>query len=208
MTTVRPLVSVVTPTWQRHELLVERCIPAVRAQTYPNVEHLIVSDGPDPELASKLASLPPSRVPIRFYELGRNWSTFLTESFCVIPSTVGDFLAHGEFLTNWADDDYATPEHLELSVDALERENGHFSFPQVTMLFPDGRNYVIPLPGVTQPVFGQITCVVYRASLIDRSHWQMHEGMMSDWTLFKRWLNAGAKAVFVPHNTFTHCVNH
>jgi len=49
-----PLVSVVTPTWQRHRILLERCIPSVQSQDYPNVQHVIVSDGPDPELASRL----------------------------------------------------------------------------------------------------------------------------------------------------------
>jgi GT2 family glycosyltransferase len=42
----RPLVSVITPTWQRHELLLE-AIENVRQQTYRPIEHVIVSDGPD-----------------------------------------------------------------------------------------------------------------------------------------------------------------
>ncbi len=44
------LVSVITPTWNRHDLLLNRCIPSVEAQTYPDIEHIIVSDGPDPDL--------------------------------------------------------------------------------------------------------------------------------------------------------------
>ena len=47
-----PLVTVVTPTWQRHPLLFSRCVPPVQAQDYPAVEHIVVSDGPDPVLAS------------------------------------------------------------------------------------------------------------------------------------------------------------
>ena len=52
-------VSVVTPTWQRRELLLERCIPSVRAQTHQPVEHLVISDGPDSELAALLAEHAP-----------------------------------------------------------------------------------------------------------------------------------------------------
>ena len=52
-----PTVSVVTPTWQRHDLLMDRCIPSVAAQDYPDVEHVICSDGPDPDLAERLAPL-------------------------------------------------------------------------------------------------------------------------------------------------------
>ena len=69
----RPLVSVVTGTWQRHDLLME-AIANVRSQTYPNIEHVIVSDGPDQALVWELAQrgimpyLPMDgmRVPIRF----------------------------------------------------------------------------------------------------------------------------------------------
>ena len=50
MASPAPLVSVVTPTWQRHEWLLERCIASVQAQTYPLIEHVIVCDGPDPGL--------------------------------------------------------------------------------------------------------------------------------------------------------------
>ena len=51
-----PLVAVITPTWQRTGLLLSRCIPSVQAQDYPRVEHIVVSDGPDPDLQGKLYS--------------------------------------------------------------------------------------------------------------------------------------------------------
>jgi glycosyltransferase involved in cell wall biosynthesis len=51
-----PLVSVVTSTWRRADVLMQRCSPSVKAQSYPNVEHIIVSDRPDDELLGKLRS--------------------------------------------------------------------------------------------------------------------------------------------------------
>jgi glycosyltransferase involved in cell wall biosynthesis len=51
-----PLVSVVTSTWRRADVLMQRCIPSVIAQPYPNVERIIVSDRPDDELLGKLRS--------------------------------------------------------------------------------------------------------------------------------------------------------
>ena len=45
-----PSVSVITPTWQRQSLLLDRCIPSVLEQDYPNVTHVIVSDGYEPDL--------------------------------------------------------------------------------------------------------------------------------------------------------------
>ena len=35
-------------------MLLERCIPSVQQQGYPNVEHIVVSDGPDPVLRERL----------------------------------------------------------------------------------------------------------------------------------------------------------
>ena len=54
---MKPLVSVITPTWLRHDWLLHRCMPSVQGQTYPHIEHIIVSDGPDPELAVLMKDL-------------------------------------------------------------------------------------------------------------------------------------------------------
>src|SRR5262252_1881600 len=53
-----PSVDVVTPTWERHDVLLNRAIPSVQAQTYPNVRHIVVSDGPDMELFKLLIDAP------------------------------------------------------------------------------------------------------------------------------------------------------
>ena len=53
--------SVITPTWQRHDALLQRCIPSVLAQDYPAVEHVIASDGPDDYLADLLPQHPSQR---------------------------------------------------------------------------------------------------------------------------------------------------
>ena len=51
--TARPLVSVITPTWQRPELL-RACIENVRAQVYRPLVHVVVSDGRDDALVAAL----------------------------------------------------------------------------------------------------------------------------------------------------------
>ena len=69
-TPIPPVVSVITPTWQRHKLLLDRALPAVQTQTYPLTEHVIVSDGPDPELSHLLLNQPSTgRVRILYWEL-------------------------------------------------------------------------------------------------------------------------------------------
>src|SRR5581483_12327187 len=52
-----PLVSVVIPTWDRAHLLVERALPSVWAQTYQNLEVVVVGDHAPPETAAVLREL-------------------------------------------------------------------------------------------------------------------------------------------------------
>ena len=42
----QPLISIITPVYNREELIVE-CIESVRAQKYENYEHIIIDDGSD-----------------------------------------------------------------------------------------------------------------------------------------------------------------
>jgi glycosyltransferase involved in cell wall biosynthesis len=53
-----PLCSVITGTWQRRRAVLENAIPQVQRQTYPNLEHLIVSEGPDDDLDEQVGWAP------------------------------------------------------------------------------------------------------------------------------------------------------
>ena len=73
----RKLVSVVTGTYNRHDLLLE-AIENVRQQTYRPLEHVIVADGPDDTVRDIFYRSENERangmhdVPIVFQELGFN----------------------------------------------------------------------------------------------------------------------------------------
>ena len=116
-----PLVSVVTGTWQRHDLLTE-AIANVREQTYRPLEHCIVSDGPDAALADLIENVRTlTDVPIRFVELGRQWSEFLGDSMSAAPYKVAQFLARGEYQMWLADDErMLVPDYVERMVRTLE----------------------------------------------------------------------------------------
>ena len=58
--------SVIVPTWQRHELLVDRCLASLLAEDL-DMEIIVVSDGPDPELRQLIGGLIDRRV--RYKEL-------------------------------------------------------------------------------------------------------------------------------------------
>lgn len=209
----RPLVSVLTPTWQRPDLLME-AVGNVRAQAYRPLEHVIVSDGPDPELgcwlaaigeADRQAGVPERAVLICYVELGRNWSTYLVDSFVAAPTTVAMLLARGDYQLWLADDERMAPDHIAGLVDALEAAGADFAYSRVELSWPSGRREGI---GTDPPREGQITNVLYRTDLLKRGLYPFGAGMTSDWACIRRWMEAGATWAFVDRTTLTHVVDH
>lgn len=212
----RPLVSVITPTWQRSEVELLGAIMNVRAQTYRPIEHVIVSDGLDPvadELVDHLicdASLEPDasrEVPLRFVELGRNWSTFLPASFCAAPVVAGMLLARGTYQTWLADDERMAPDHVEALVAALEASGALFAYGRVTM-WRDGDPGRLWEIGSDPPVMGQITNCLYHVDILKLGLYPFGAGMVSDWRCIERWMQNGAGWAHVPRATLVHRVDH
>src|SRR6188508_341907 len=109
-------------------------IENVREQTYRPLEMVIVSDGPDAELREIIAREQGcGDVPILFAELGRNWSTYLTNSHSVAAFGTAQYMARGD-LQMWLSDDERclVPDHIEALVDFLEAgdDQGPFDFVQ------------------------------------------------------------------------------
>jgi glycosyltransferase involved in cell wall biosynthesis len=131
-------ISVCTPTWRRPNLLFGRCIPSIQAQDYEGrVEHVIVSDGPDPELASWfegsiLASTP------RYAELPEHPAG---PSYGHYARMRAIELATGEYVAYLDDDDAFRPGHCRLLAAALDA-NPDAGFAVSQMLqhqFPPGK---------------------------------------------------------------------
>lgn len=214
----RPLISVITPTYDRHDLLLET-IEDVRRQTYPNIEHVIVSDGLDLELAGIVtelmgrpiyAELDPISVepdvPITFAECGRHWTGLLSESYAAAPVIVGQFLARGEYACLWADDQRAMdPDHLTKMVDLIEASGADFVYPIVEVWWrdePTRRRLIWADP----PVDGSIAHWLYRPSMIEKAKgpYRTHVGHANDWDFIKRAMAGGATWAFLPEITFSH----
>jgi len=213
----RPLVSVLTPTWKRPRLLLG-AIENVRSQTYRPLEHVIVSDGPDPATSrvavAALDCADTADVLVRYVPLGRNWSAYLHDSFCAAPITVAMLLAGGEYQVWLADDERMAPDHIESLVDALEaacpersRGGADFAYSKVEMRWYDNRTapWVI---GTDPPRLGGITNCLYRADLLKRGLFPFGAGMTADWACISQWQSRGAVHAFVDRVTLTHVVDH
>jgi len=189
----KPKISVITPTWQRHRQLTARCIPSVLAQDYDGqVEHIIVSDGPDPGLdgVPGITCLPEHRpAPNRGI-----WARLH-----------GIRLAAGELIAYLDDDNAWRPGHLRLLAAAIEREDAAFACSRAQCSNVNGCRWEI---GCAPPVFGQVdtSLIVHRRALLETATWEP-SGRPADWHLVDRWLAAGARWAFVPQVTLDYFSN-
>jgi glycosyltransferase involved in cell wall biosynthesis len=198
--------SVITPTWQRHDLLLSRCIPSVAAQTYPRVEHVVVSDGRDLELAGKL--LQPGQAPSGYFADHPLRTSF---RFTMLPEhdpaarwghwarLHGTDVAKGEYITYLDDDDAYRPEHCRLLAAALDENPGAgFAYARTIMHAQGGAYCRI---GTDPPQYGQITVtLMHRRALLDVATWEQSEPTI-DWDLVSRWLDAGVNYTSVGADT-------
>jgi Glycosyl transferase family 2 len=209
------VISVVTPTHQNWDPL-RRAIASLDAQTFTDWQHVVVADGPDPELRDHMADLGYAAHGRRvFVELGRNWHGFLggdaapqdpsmpgarggRGSRGAVTAMAGTHLAAGEWVTYLDADCEYTEKHLELCWRALEATGADFVFTRMRRLL-DGRFW--DLIGDGTPGYGRIdgNVVVHRADLLRHANWR--RGGDSDWDLIGRWVGAGARWEYVPEVT-------
>jgi glycosyltransferase involved in cell wall biosynthesis len=196
-----PLVTVVTPTWQRHDRLLNRCVPSVRSQNYPHVEHIIVSDGPDPELAEKL--FPPLR------SNGRSrWFVNLPEHdpdqhWGHLARLHGLEYASGEFITYCDDDDALRSRHCELLVNALlEHPEAGWARSLMASHRPASDTEAVTEIGHGEPSCGNLgtPMIMHRRETLAYGTWGP-ASVTEDWELVNRWLHAGIGYVTVDEIT-------
>jgi len=120
----QPLVSVCIATYNRRELLTTRSIASVLAQTYANLEVVVVGDCCTDGTGAAVAALGDPRV--RFVNRAARgvypedphlrWMVAGTD-----PINDALALARGQFITHLDDDDAFPPERLQLLLDAIRR---------------------------------------------------------------------------------------
>jgi glycosyltransferase involved in cell wall biosynthesis len=184
-------ITVVTPTWQRHDILINRCLPSVAAQTVP-VEHIVVSDGPDPVLRELLASTDVVYVEVdEHHTEGVNVGGWARNR--------GLEFASGDLIAYLDDDNVFRPNHVELLAKALtEHSDRDFAYSQ---MFRHGLGDVI---GTEPPAYGCIdsSIIMHRADTHKKfGLWPAPSEYHIDWQVIEAWLLGGATWVFVPEVT-------
>lgn len=191
-------VTVITPTWQRHGMLLDRCIPSVQAQDHPDVEHLVISDGPDDELSRELAMVP----------LDRGWRNI---GYTYVPEhdpephyghhcrAWGLELAKGAYITYCDDDDALRPEHCRLLAAALDENPGAgFAVSRMLSHGPHGDSVI----GAGEVACGNVgtPMIMHRREILDVATWD-HAGQFEDFDLVWAWMQAGIQHVRIDAET-------
>lgn len=129
-----PLISVVVATYNRAQILRDRVIKSVLAQTYPNFELIIVGDGCTDETAEVIAQVNDPR--IRFYNLEER--TSYPENAAqrwmvagVPPMNKGNAEANGKWIAHLDDDEIFEPDHLEQLLKHAQKHDLEFVYSKV-----------------------------------------------------------------------------
>lgn len=112
------VVSVVIGTHNRSELLFERALRSVWAQTHQDLDVIVVGDGTDQATVDRVQGQP-----IRFWNLPRQkYPEDPGQRWCVLGLEARNFgmdRAVGEFIAPLDDDDEWTPDHVETLLRAI-----------------------------------------------------------------------------------------
>ena len=201
----RPLVTVVTSTWQRPQTLREFAVDSVNRQTYPEIEHVVVSDGYDEATVTMLDELGYSYGPSkrRLVILGRNWSTYSGDGgFGATCRLVGAWMAAGEFISYLDDDAWYEPTHVAEMVAAFEPDTMFVT----TFVTGNGIGQTPgPPPGLNRT---DTSAIMHRALVLREAGGFNTDGYTSDGNMIDRWLAKGLPWKFKDSLTVSHPTGH
>ena len=201
-----PMVSVVIPTYDNHELLGTRALPSVLAQTYQNFEVVIVGDAAPDEAREVVERLDDPRV--RFSNLpyrgpypedpeGR-WRVA-----GVPPYNEAVRLARGLWIAPLGDDDAFRPEHLERVLAYARVERVELAYGRFCIHLHDGDDLHA---GRFPPELGDFAfqSALYHRGLAEIFKLALADawlGLPCDWGMCRRMMEAGVRMGMLDEET-------
>lgn len=204
--TPKPLVTVVTSTYKRPQTLTDCAVWSVQRQTYPNIEHMVVIDGPeDRATVERLDDLGYSYGPSkrRMVTLGRNWTGYSMDGGAgATCRLVGAWMAAGSYIAYLDDDVIYEPSHIEEMVAAFEPET------QFVATYCHGAGFAVtpgPPPGINRT---DSSAIMHRAIVLREGGGFQPDGYTSDGNMVERWLAKGLTWRFKESLTVYHPTGH
>ena len=195
-----PLISVRIATRNRSAVLVGSTIPSVLAQTYENLEIIVVGDGCTDDTEERLGELGDPR--IRFFAMPHQgvYPTDPMKRWMVAGSPAMNAaaqLATGQWIAPLDDDDLFMPDHLQVLLDAALAGRYEMVYGRYRCRLPDGTTDI----GVYPPQRGkfgfQAGMYMSRLSFFE---WEPRSWLLdepADWNVCRRMLEAGVRIGFV-----------
>jgi hypothetical protein len=192
-----PLVSVVIPTYDRGELLLSRAIPSVLAQSYENIEIVVVGDCAPPETGRSLAALDSPRIIYQNLPYRGPYPQERRDLWHVAgipPRNLGVTLAKGSWIAPLDDDDAFHRHHVEHLLHLAKRNRHEVVYGVLRCLMNDGSEF--PL-GTFPPEIGQFgwQSAIFHAGL-RLFEMELADALFfspADWSLCRRMLRAGVR---------------
>ena len=191
---MKPLVSVIVPTYNRPELLY-RALLSIEQQTYPAIETIVVND----------AGVDVRAVVSQF--IGTHYHSHPENRGLATSRNSGIRLAGGKYLCYLDDDDFYYPNHIAVLVDELDSSDYKIAYTDANRMYPDGQKDVpfsmdFDYRELLAHNLTPVLCVMHERILLDESgcfdeSLDSHE----DWDL---WIRLG-KLYPMKHITQTTC---
>jgi glycosyltransferase involved in cell wall biosynthesis len=191
-----PLVSVLIPTYDNTELLLERSLPSVLRQSYRRLEVIVVGHAAAPAVGRAVLALGDTRLryvnlPYRIVEADPRTS-WLTGS--VAARNAGYELAGGAWIVDFDDDDSLRPRAIERGL-ALARERRlEFAYGGYECHLPDGRiETTVSFPPEPGRFATQGAVVHGGLGFFERTPAAGAFGVPNDWFRIEAMLSAGVR---------------
>ena len=198
---LNPLVSVIIPTYNRANILLNRSLPSVLGQTHKNLEVIIVGDHctDNTELLLKEKADPRVKF-INLQERGRYPEEPILRWFVagVIPLNVGLRECKGDWIANLDDDDEFFSNHIEVLLNFALQQNLEMVYGIVEYENGNVGKTLIGRPLLRRGAISRCS-TLYRGYLkyfhYDIDSWKMKEP--ADFNLWRRMKRAGVEIGFL-----------
>lgn len=192
-----PLVSVVIPTHDSTELLVNRSVPSALNQTYGNVEVVVVGDAAPPETGELLAKLGDPRIRYENLVSRGPYPTDARDLWHVAgipPRNEAVRMAAGRWIAPLDDDDAFPADHVERLLSLARENRAEVAYGRMRCFMTDGSVFEL---GSFPPRLGQFG---WQASIFHAGlrffEMELADSLFfspGDWSLCRRMLRAGVR---------------
>ena len=191
-----PLVTVVIPTHDRAELLTQRSLPSVLAQTHRNLEVIVVGDAAPPHVEAAVRAIDDERV--RFINLTQRHAVTDASMHWMVGSVparnTGYAAATGHWIVDFDDDDAMRPDAIERTLALARAERHEVVYGKLLAHFADGHEEVLGRFPPTVHQFGWQCSVVHRGLWwLGRDTVAIAFGHPQDWFRIENMMRVGVR---------------